>query len=45
LLDHRADAVEIARHRDVETGDLLAIGIEEKDVGLALLDADDVGAP
>ena len=44
LLQRRADAVEVARHRDVEAGDLLAFGVEEVNVGLADLDADDVGA-
>ena len=35
LLDRGAQAIEIARHRDVEAGDLLAVGVEEEDVGLA----------
>ena len=35
LLERRAQAVEVARHRDVEAGDLPAVGIEEIDVGLA----------
>ena len=44
LPDRRADAVEIARDRNVEAGHLLALGVEEENVGLAELDADDVGA-
>ena len=44
LLERRADAVEVARHRDIEADDLLAVGIEEEHVGLADRDADDVGA-
>ena len=44
LLQRRAHAVEVARHRDVEAGDLPAFGVEEKDVGLADRDADHVGA-
>ena len=43
LLEGRAQSVEIARHRDVEPGDLAPFGIEEVDAGLAPLDADDVG--
>ena len=35
LLEGRAQAVEIARHRDVEPGDLAPFGIEEVDAGLA----------
>ncbi len=35
LLERRAQAVEIARHRDVEAGDLAAFGVEEEHVGLA----------
>jgi len=30
-----ADAVEVARDRNIETGDLLALGVEEIHVGLA----------
>ena len=44
LLQHRAHAVEVARDRDVEAGDLPAVGVEEIDVGLADRDADQVGA-
>ena len=45
LLDARpADAVEIARDRDVEAADLVAFGVEEEDVGLSDRRADDVGA-
>ena len=44
-LERRANAIEIARHRDVEGHQLLAFGVEEIDVGLSDLDADDVGAP
>ena len=44
LLDRSADAVEIARHRDIEAGQLLAFGVEEEDVGLADLVADHVSA-
>ena len=44
LLERGAHAVEIARHRDVEAGDLLAVGVEEKDVGLPDGDADHVDA-
>ena len=44
VLERRADAVEIAHHGDVEAGDLLALGVKDKNAGLALLDADDVGA-
>ena len=40
----RADAVEVARDRDVEAGELLAVGVEEEDVGLSDRDADQVGA-
>ncbi len=45
LLQHSADAVEIPAHRQVETGDLLAGGIEKIDVGLPHRGTDDVGAP
>ena len=45
LLERAAHAVEIARHRDVEAGELAAVGIEEIDVGLADADADQIGAP
>jgi hypothetical protein len=45
LLEGRAQAVEIAGHRNIEAADLLTVGIEEEDVGLAGLDADDIGAP
>ena len=44
LLERPAHAVEIARHRDVEAGDLLAGGVEEEDVGLPDGDADHVDA-
>ena len=44
LMNRLADAVEIAHDRDVEAGDLLALGIEEIHVGLAHRDADDEGA-
>ena len=44
LLDRRADAVEVAGDRDIEAGHLPAVGVEEKHVGLADRDADDVGA-
>ena len=44
LLERGAHAVEVARDRDVEAGDLPAFGVEEVDVGLADRDADDVGA-
>jgi hypothetical protein len=44
LLQHGACAIEVALHRDVIGGDLLAGGIEEHDVGLADRGADDVGA-
>ena len=39
-LDRRAQAIEVARDRDVETADLLPFGIEEEDVCLADFDAD-----
>ena len=39
-----AHAVEVALDRDVVGGDLLAVGVEEHDVGLADRGADDVGA-
>jgi hypothetical protein len=42
LLQHRARSVEIARHRDVEAGDLPALGVEEIDVGLPDRDADQI---
>ena len=44
LLDRSADAVEIARHRDIEAGQLLAFGIEEENVGLSDFVADQVSA-
>ncbi len=44
LLQRGADAIEIARDRDVVGRDLLSRGIEEDDVGLADRGADDVGA-
>ena len=44
LLERGAHAVEIAGDRDVETGDLLAVGVEEEDVGLPDRDADHVDA-
>ncbi len=44
LLERGAHAVEVARDRDVEAGDLLAVGVEEKDVGLPDGDADHVDA-
>ena len=44
LLERGAHAVEVARDRDVETGDLPAVGVEEEDVGLPDGDADHVGA-
>ena len=44
LPERRADAVEVALDRDVVGGDLLAVGVEEHDVGLADRGADDVGA-
>jgi hypothetical protein len=44
VLERRANAVEIAHHGDVEAGDLLALGVKDENVGLALLDADDIGA-
>ena len=45
LFDCGADTVEAARYRNVEADHLLAFGVEEKHVGLADLDADDVGTP
>ena len=39
-----ADAVEVALHRDVIGGDLLTVAVEEHDIGLADVAADDVGA-
>ena len=45
LLERAAHAVEVARHRDVEAGELPALGIEEEDVGLSDADADQIGAP
>ena len=39
-----ADAVEVALDRDVVGGDLLAVAVEEHDVGLADVAADDIGA-
>ena len=44
LLDRRAQAVEVALHRDVEAGELLTVRIEEVDAGLADRGPDDVGA-
>src|SRR5712691_105050 len=44
LLERRAQSVEIARHCHVETGNLLPLGVEEIDAGLARLDPDEVGA-
>jgi hypothetical protein len=44
LADRGANAVQVAGHRDVVGGDLLARGIEEHDVGLADRGADDIGA-
>src|SRR5215510_9363545 len=44
LLDRGAQSVEIALHRDVETGELLALGVEEEHAGLSDRGADDVGA-
>ncbi|MGY4456703.1 hypothetical protein ACVWYI_000663 [Bradyrhizobium sp. LB13.1] len=44
LTQRRTHAVEVALHRDVIGGDLLAVGAEEHDVGLADLCADDIGA-
>ncbi len=40
-----ADAVEVARHRNVEANQLAAVGVEEEDVGLADRDADQIGSP
>ena len=40
-----ANAIEIARHRDVEACELFAFGVEEEDVGLSDRDADQIGAP
>ena len=37
-------AVEVARNRDVQAGDLPSLGIEEIDVGLTDCDADQIGA-
>ena len=45
LPDRGPDAVEVAGHRDVEAGDLPALGVEEIDVGLADGSADHIGAP
>ena len=45
LPDRGANAVEVARDREVEASHLPAFRIEEEDVGLAHFDADDVGAP
>ena len=45
LPDRGAQPVEVARHRDVEADDLLAVVVEEEHVGLADRGADDVGAP
>jgi hypothetical protein len=42
---HGAQAVQIARHRDVKPGELATLRIEEIDAGLAARDADQVGAP
>ena len=44
LFEDRLQPAEVALHRDVETGDLAAFGIEEEHVGLADLDADEIGA-
>ena len=45
LMNGLADAVEVADDRNVETGDLLALGIEEVHVGLAHRAADEECAP
>ena len=45
LLERRPHAVEVSLHRDVIGADLLAVGIEEHDIGLADRRTDDVGAP
>jgi len=39
-----AHAIEIALHRDVIGTDLLALGVEEHDIGLSDADADDESA-
>ena len=44
LPDRGAQPVEVARHRDIETDDLLAVVVEEEHVGLSAGRADDVGA-
>ena len=44
LPERGAHAVEVALDRDVVGSDLLAVGIEEHDVGLADRGADDIGA-
>ena len=43
-LECGAHAIQVARHGDVEAGDLPAVGIEEEDIGLPDLDADHVNA-
>jgi hypothetical protein len=44
LPDRRAHAVEVARHRDIETGDLPPVAVEKIDVGLPDLAADQISA-
>ena len=45
LLERRAHAIEVTRHGNIKASDLLAVGIEEKNVGLPDRDTDHVGAP
>ena len=44
LLERGAHAVQVARHGDIEAGDLATLRVEEEDVGLPDLDADHVDA-
>jgi hypothetical protein len=44
LFDRGTDAVKVARDRNVEAHHLLAIGVEEEDVGLSDFIADHIGA-
>ncbi len=45
LLKRAAQPVEVARDGDIEAGDLLALAVEEENIGLPDFDADDVDAP
>src|SRR4029077_635988 len=44
LFESRAYAIEVTLHRNIEAGNLLAIGIEEENIGLPDGDADHVNA-